>query len=360
MASEAPPTTTEYIQHHLQNLVYGKLPVGFERDSNSEVLTSDTWVMAENQMEVAEMGFWAIHVDSMAWSIGLGVIFCWIFRSAALKATTGTPSGLVNFIEMVIEFIDASVKDSFHGKNRMVAPLGLTVFVWIFLMNLMDLIPVDLIPELLTFVGVKYQKIVPSTDPNVTMGMALSVFCLMVFYSIKLKGIEFLKELTLHPFEPPKKGWPIIFTPLLILVNFFMEFVSLLAKPFSLGLRLFGNMYAGEMIFILIATMLAGSAGAGYLGGFQGSSTDANFAIWLPIFALTIVLLSLNLKDKISTKNTVLAVASLLVLGGGVFALGGGAIQWAWAVFHILVVTLQAYIFMVLTVVYVSMAHETH
>ena len=359
MASEA-PTTTEYIQHHLQNLVFGKLPVGFERDSNSEALTSDTWVLAENQMEVAEMGLWAIHLDSIIWSIGLGAIFCWIFRSAALKATADTPSGLVNFIEMIIEFIDASVKDSFHGKNRMVAPLGLTVFVWIFLMNLMDLIPVDLVPEMLTYVGVKYQKIVPSTDPNVTMGMALSVFCLMLFYSLKLKGIDFLKELTLHPFEPPKKGWAVIFAPLLILVNFFMEFVSLLAKPFSLGLRLFGNMYAGEMIFILIATMLAGSAGAGYLGGVQGGSTDANFVVWIPIFALTIAILSLNLKGKISTKNTVLSVAILLLFGGGIFALGGGAIQWAWAVFHILVVTLQAYIFMVLTVVYVSMAHETH
>ena len=139
-----------------------------------------------------------------------------------------------------------------------------------------------------------------------------------------------------------------------------MEFLSLLAKPFSLGLRLFGNMYAGEMIFILIATMLAGSAGAGYLGGVQGSSTEANFVVWIPIFALTIAILSLNLKGKISTKNTVLSVATLLLFGGGIFALGGGALQWAWAVFHILVVTLQAYIFMVLTVVYVSMAHETH
>ena len=180
------------------------------------------------------------------------------------------------------------------------------------------------------------------------------------FYSIKLKGIGFIKELTLHPFSPPTKGWAVVFTPILILVNFFMEFVSLIAKPFSLGLRLFGNMYAGEMIFILIATMLAGSAGAGFLGGLQGSSGEANFAIWVPVFVLAIVLLWLNLRNKISTRNTILGTSLLLAFAGGIFALGGGAIQWAWAVFHILVVTLQAYIFMVLTVVYVSMAHEDH
>jgi F-type H+-transporting ATPase subunit a len=362
MAGENPASTTEYIQHHLQNLVYGKLPEGFERhtEAGTEVLAADTWTMAHGAAEAAAMGFWAIHVDSMAWSIGLGVLFCWIFRSAAVKATSGVPSGMVNFIEMVVEFIDESVKDSFHGKNKMVAPLGLTVFVWIFLMNLMDLLPVDLVPKLLVLVGVEYQKIVPSTDPNVTMGMALGVFCLMVFYSIKLKGIGFIKELTLHPFSPPTKGWAIILAPVLILVNFFMEFVSLIAKPFSLGLRLFGNMYAGEMIFILIATMLAGSAGAGFLGGLQGSSEEASFAIWSPVFILTVVLLWLNMRDKVSTKNTIIGTSILLAFAGGVFALGGGAIQWAWAVFHILVVTLQAYIFMVLTVVYVSMAHEEH
>lgn len=280
MASGETQTTTEYIQHHLQNLVYGKHPDG-------------SWGFAHSIEEAQEFGFWAIHVDSMAWSIGLGLVFCWLFRRVAAKADTGVPSGLQNFVESIVEFVDSSVKDSFHGRNRLVAPLALTIFVWVFLMNLMDLIPVDLVPWLLSLAGVHYQKIVPSTDVNVTMGMALAVFALMLYYSFKIKGAGFIKELTMHPFN----HWA--FIP----VNLFMEVVGLLAKPFSLGLRLFGNMYAGEMIFILIATMF--SAG--------------------------------------------------LILG-----VAGGLLQIGWAIFHILIITLQAFIFMVLTVVYLSMAHEDH
>jgi F-type H+-transporting ATPase subunit a len=151
---------------------------------------------------------------------------------AAKRATTGVPSGMLNFVELIVEFIDGAVKDSFHGRNKMVAPLALTIFVWIFLMNLMDLLPVDLVPELLMLAGVNYQKIVPSTDPNITLGMALGVFILMLYYSIKIKGTGFISELTMHPFN----HWG--FIP----VNLFMETVGLLAKPFSLGLRLFGNM----------------------------------------------------------------------------------------------------------------------
>ena len=203
MSGENPASTTEYIQHHLQNLVYGKLPGGFERhtENGTEVLAADTWTMAHGATEAAAMGFWAIHVDSMAWSIGLGIIFCWMFRRAAVRATTGVPSGFLNFVELIIEFIDSTVKDSFHGKNKMVAPLALTIFVWIFLMNLMDLLPVDLIPKVLMLAGVEYQKIVPSTDPNITMGMALGVFVLMLYYNIKIKGFGFVKELTMHPFN---------------------------------------------------------------------------------------------------------------------------------------------------------------
>jgi F-type H+-transporting ATPase subunit a len=194
---------------------------------------------------------------------------------------------------MVVEFVDNTVKDTFHGRNPLIAPLALTIFVWVFLMNLMDLLPVDLVPEGLKLAGIEYQKIVPSTDPNITMGMAVGVFILMLFYSIKVKGFGFVKELSLNPFNHP------LFIP----VNLFMEVVGLLAKPFSLGLRLFGNMYAGEMIFILIAALF----GAGVM--------------WvLP--------------------------AALLQVG--------------WAIFHILVITLQAFIFMVLTIVYLSMAHEDH
>ena len=340
MAGENPASTTEYIQHHLTNLVYGNHP-------------ENGWGFAHGAQEAAEMGFMAIHVDSMVWSIGLGILFCWIFRSAAKRATTGVPSGVLNFVELIVEFIDGAVKDSFHGSNKMVAPLALTIFVWIFLMNFMDLLPVDLIPELLMLAGVNYQKIVPSTDPNITLGMALGVFILMLYYSIKIKGTGFIAELTMHPFN----HWG--FIP----INLFMETVGLLAKPFSLGLRLFGNMYAGEMIFILIATMFAAGAGAGLVGGglhaqIFGEHTSAWF--WLVIFILVCSVCGLNLKGKISTGKTVLLCMVFMALGGGLTALGGGLMQWGWAVFHILVITLQAFIFMVLTVVYLSMAHEDH
>ena len=340
MAADGPANTTEYIQHHLTNLVYGNHP-------------ENGWGFAHGAQEAAEMGFMAIHVDSMAWSIGLGLLFCLLFRAAAKRATTGVPSGMLNFVELVVEFIDSAVKDSFHGNNKMVAPLALTIFVWIFLMNLMDLLPVDLVPELLILAGVEYQKIVPSTDPNITLGMALGVFILMLYYSIKIKGTGFIAELTMHPFN----HWG--FIP----VNLFMETVGLLAKPFSLGLRLFGNMYAGEMIFILIATMFAAGAGAGLIGGglhaqIFGQNTSALF--WLVIFILVCGVCWLNLKGKISTGKTVLLCVVFMALGGGLTALGGGLMQWGWAVFHILVITLQAFIFMVLTVVYLSMAHEDH
>ncbi len=294
MAGES-QTTTEYIQHHLQNLAYGKLPAGYERhsaDGSHHTLEQDTWTWAHGSEEAAAMGFNAFHVDSLAWSFGLGLVFCLLFRAVAKKATPGIPTGLQNFIEIVVEFVDGNVKDMFHYKNPLVAPLALTVFVWVFLMNLMDLIPVDLVPEIMKLFGVEYHKIVPSTDPNITLGMALGIFVLMIFYSIKMKGaVGFTKELTMHPFN----HWG--FIP----VNLFMELVGLLAKPFSLGLRLFGNMYAGEMIFILISVMYT---------------------------------------------------------AGWVFGLFGGVLQLGWAIFHILVIILQAFIFMVLTVVYLSMAHD--
>ena len=286
-------TVSEYIVHHLTNLTYGKLPGGFERYDGSIVPEGGVWTMAHGGVEASAMGFNAIHIDSMLWSIGLGIVFCWLFRGVAKKAEAGVPSGFVTFAEMIVEFVDNTVKDTFHGRNPLIAPLALTIFVWVFLMNLMDLIPVDLIPWTLMQLGVEYQKIVPSTDPNITMGMALGIFVLMLYYSIKVKGFGFVKELTLNPFNHP------VFIP----VNLFMEVVGFLAKPFSLGLRLFGNMYAGEMIFILIAALF--SAGL----------------FWL---------------------------------------LPAGLMQIGWAIFHILVITLQAFIFMVLTIVYLSMAHEDH
>ncbi|RKZ34953.1 MAG: F0F1 ATP synthase subunit A, partial [Gammaproteobacteria bacterium] len=239
------------------------------------------------------MGFWAIHVDTMFWSIFLGGMFLWLFRKAAVKASSETPSGWQNFVEWVIEFIDETVRGTFTAKNDLVAPLALTLFVWILLMNLMDLVPVDWIPGLASLIGIPYMKVVPTTDPNATLGMAIAVFGLMIPYSIKVKGPGgFIGELAFQPF--PKWMFP---------VNLLLEIVSLLSKPVSLALRLFGNLYAGEMIFILIA---------------------------------------------------------LLYSGGVVLGVFGGVLQWAWAVFHLLIVLLQAFIFMILTVVYLDMAHHEH
>ena len=279
MSTEA-HSSGEYIKHHLQNLTYGQLPDG-------------TWGFAHGAAEAKAMGFWAINVDSMLFSIGLGLIFLWLFRMAAKKATAGIPGGLQNFVEWVIEFVDGSVRGSFPYQSTLVAPLALTVFMWVFLMNLMDLFPVDWFPYAATLTGLPHLKIVPSTDPNVTFGLSLSVFLLVLYYSFKMKGPGgFFSELAFQPF--PKILFP---------VNLLLEGVGLIAKPISLSLRLFGNMYAGEMIFILIALMFG---------------------------------------------------------GGWVLAVFGGALQWAWAVFHILIITLQAFIFMVLTIVYMDMAHAEH
>ncbi len=286
MASEQ-MTSTDYISHHLTNWTYGCTDTGCK--------------VAETAKEAGEMGFWAIHLDSMLWSVGLGVIFCLIFWLVSKKATSGKPGKLQAFVELIVEFVDSNVKDSYGGKSKVIAPLALTIFVWIFLMNLMDLIPVDFVPVLAQKIGAMmghdphhvYMKIVPSTDPNVTLGMSISVFALMIFYSIKEKGIGgFVGELTLHPFSSDNK----LIQAILIPINFILEFITLIAKPISLGLRLFGNMYAGELIFILIALM----------------------PFW---------------------------------------------IQWMlsvpWAIFHILVITLQAFVFMMLTIVYLSIASST-
>lgn len=279
-------TASGYIKHHLQNLTYGQ-------KSNGE------WGFAHSSQEATEMGFWAIHVDTMIWSIVVGTLFLFFFTRAANRATAGVPSGLLNFVEMIVEFVDDNVKSTFHGKTPIVAPLALTVFVWVLGMNLMDLVPVDWIPHLAAMAGVEYMKVVPTTDVNATMGMSLTVFILVLFYSVKVKGPRsFAAELTMQPFSA-KFPMNIVLLP----INFFLETVGMVAKPVSLGLRLFGNLYAGEMIFILIALM--------YTGG----------------------------------------------IALGTF---GGALQLVWAIFHILVVVLQAFIFMVLTIVYLNMAHEHH
>jgi len=280
MATEGEARTSgEYITHHLQNL---------------QVCPTDSgWVWnkcAGNPL--------AINVDSMFWAVLLGILFCWSFRAAAKSAEIGRPGKWQAFVEMIVEFVDTSVRETFHGKSRLIAPLALTIFVWVFLMNLMDLVPVDWIPWFSEHVlQIPYMKVVPTTDVNITFGMSIAVFLLIIYYTIANKGVSgFLGELTLHPIAPPTKGAGLIAAPFIIAFNFILESVALLAKPLSLSLRLFGNLYAGELIFILIALL----------------------GIWqLPL-------------------------------------------HFGWAVFHILIVLLQAFIFMMLTIVYLSLASEKH
>ena len=220
-------TASEYIQHHLQNLTFGNHP-------------ENGWGIAHGALEAKQMGFWAIHLDSMFWSILLGSLFCFVFWLAARKAHAGVPGALQNFCETMVDFVDGSVKDTFHGKNELIAPLALTIAVWVFLMNLMDLVPVDFIPEFAKRVlGIEYMKVVPTTDVNVTLGMSLSVFALIIYYSLKVKGAKgFLAELTLQPFSSDNKIIKYAFVP----VNLLLEGVGLIAKPISLALRLFGNL----------------------------------------------------------------------------------------------------------------------
>jgi F-type H+-transporting ATPase subunit a len=289
MASESghgPQTSGDYIQHHLQNLQVCK-------DEGGQ------WVW--NQCAGNPM---AINVDSMFWSVFLGLVFVTLFWRAARNAKKAKPGRFQALVEIIVEFVDSSVKDTFHGKSRLIAPLGLTIFVWVFLMNFMDLVPVDWIPMLAGSAGIPYMKVVPSTDVNVTFGMSIAVFFLIIFYTIKNKGVlGFIGELTLHPIAPPTKGVGLIAAPFMIAFNFILESVALIAKPVSLSLRLFGNMFAGELIFILIATMFSGG----------------------------------------------------LLLGAG-----GGLLHVGWAIFHVLIITLQAFIFMMLTIVYLSLASESH
>ncbi len=261
--SENPADASAYIQHHLVNL-----PLNL----HNFTFTSG--------------GFWTLDVDTLGIAIVLGVLFCWLFRLAAKKATAGVPRSWQNFVEIMIDFVDSQVKETYNGKSQLIGPLALTIFVWVFLMNFMDLLPVDLLPRIMGAMGAPYFRAVPTADPNLTIGLALSVFCLIIFYSLKIKGFKGVGHELMHsPF------------PYLLPVNFIFRVIEEFAKPLSLSLRLFGNLYAGELIFILIALL----------------------PWWIQ------------------------------------WTLGG-----AWAIFHILIITLQAFIFMMLTIVYLSMAHEMH
>ncbi len=278
LESEGSLTTVEYIQHHLTNLTVGP-------SFNQETQTIE--------------GFWVFNLDTIIISILLGLLIVVVGIVVNKKADTGIPGKFQNFVEYILEFVDNQVKDTFPGKNKLIAPLALTIFVWVWLMNFMDLIPVDLIPSLFKFFGVHHIRAVPTTDISLTFALSFSVFALILYYNIKSKGfVGYIKLFLFHPFG--KFAIP---------ANILMTAIEELAKPLSLGLRLFGNLFAGELVFLLIA-LIGGSAvfGLGML-------------IWYP---LQIVL------DII------------------------------WLVFHVLVITLQAFIFMILTIVYLGMASEKH
>ena len=279
MSEAAHNTAGGYIQHHLTHLQLCR--------------ADDHWVWNE-----CHGNFWAVNVDSMVFSLLLALLLGYLFRRVAVTASRDRPGRVQALVELIVDFVDDSVRSTFSGKSRLIAPLALTIFTWVFMMNFMDLIPVDFLPAAVEKPGVaEYLRVVPTADVNVTFGMSLSVFALVLFYSFRMKGAGgFLAELTMHPLNPKDLGVPVVFWPLVITFNFVLETVGLLAKPLSLSLRLFGNMYAGELMFILIAL----------LGVYQ-----------LPL-------------------------------------------HFPWAVFHILIITLQAYIFMMLTIVYMSQACEHH
>lgn len=266
-AHEGGGSVVGYIQHHLKNFTTGE-------------------------------GFWTIHLDSLFYSVLLAVIFLVVFTKVARKATSDVPGKLQNFVEIILEFVDQQVRDTYHGTSKFIAPLALTIFVWVFLMNFMDLIPVDLLPFIGSKIGVHEMRVVPSTDLNITFGMSFAVFIMIIYYSIKIKGVGgFAKELAFQPFGAK-----------MLPVNLLLKVIEEIAKPISLGLRLFGNLYAGELIFLLLAVFTLGEA------------ADAS-----PVLGVTQFLLGLG-----------------------------------WALFHLIIITLQAFIFMMLTIVYLSMAHEDH
>jgi F-type H+-transporting ATPase subunit a len=286
MAAEQPSSANEYILHHL-TFLQNKDPQGI-------------------------VDWSVIHWDSVFFSVLLAVLFGGSFYLAARKAqkNTGVPGKFQNFIELLIEQINEQVEGAFsHKASALIAPLGLTIFCWVLLFNAMDVLPVDLLPAIAHGAGFEHLKVVPSTDLNVTFALSLTVFVLIIYYSIKMKGLGgFIAEFTLQPFSAKNP----IAKVLLIPANLVLEVVPFIARPISLSLRLYGNLFAGEMIFLLLAALTL--AGIGQL------STAGGWALLIVQFLLALV----------------------------------------WAIFHLLVITLQAFIFMVLTVVYLAMAHEHH
>jgi F-type H+-transporting ATPase subunit a len=285
MAAENGPSAGEYIVHHLTHLQNHK---------------------AKNVVDFTVFNF-----DSLFWAISLGVIGCWLLWLAARKATSGVPGRFQAAVEILVEMVDSQAKGIVHNatSRKFVAPLALTVFVWIFLMNAMDLLPVDLLPLLWEKYYAAtghdphhaYMRVVPTADLSITMGLSVAVLLVCLFYNIKVKGIGgWAHELFTAPFGSHPLLWPF---------NFMMQIIEFVAKTVSHGMRLFGNMYAGELIFLLIALMG---------GAWSLSATGIGLAI------------------------------------GHIIA------GTAWAIFHILIITLQAFVFMMLTLVYVGQAHDAH
>jgi F-type H+-transporting ATPase subunit a len=278
MAAEGHADSGSYVLHHLTNL---KL---------------DLHTMA---LDPEAKGFWVLNLDSVIFSLVLGSVFLLILLRAASAAKAGKGGGLLNFVEMLLEFWTKQVKEVFPHANPLVVPLALTIFVWVLFMNLMDIVPVDLLPFVAGHAGLDHLRIVPSTDVNITFGLSLGVFLLILAYNIVFKGpVGFIKEVLTFPFGP----W-------LAPVNLVLRIVEEIARPVSLALRLFGNLFAGELIFVLIALLLA------------------------------------------QARNGV---------GGAALATLGFGADLAWAFFHLLVIPLQAFVFAVLTVVYLSTAAESH
>jgi len=283
-AAEGGGGATDYIVHH-ETFLSNKVPHGI-------------------------VDFTAINLDTVFFSVLLAVLFAASFYAVARRATTGIPGRFQLFVEVLVDFIDNQVRDTFHGSSKLIAPLALTIFAWILLFNIMDLVPVDLLPAAAHGAGLQHLKVVPSTDLNATFAMSLSVFALIIFYSIRMKGpLGFLAELTLHPFSSKNP----FLQALLVPVNFLLESVTLLARPVSLSLRLYGNLYAGEMIFLLIAVLTLSR-------GLEG----------------------------------------LLTVGGWVAIIVQIILGLIWSIFHVLIIVLQAFIFMVLTIVYLALASEHH
>jgi F-type H+-transporting ATPase subunit a len=282
--AEETPNPNEYILHHLTFLT-NKAPHGL-------------------------FDFSAVNLDSVFFSVLLAVVFGGSFYAAARHAGTGVPSKFRNFVEWVVELVDEQVQGIFHTKSRLIAPLALTIFCWVFLFNAFDVLPLDLLPGLAGAAGVGHLRIVPSTDLNVVFGLSLTVFLLIIFYSIKMKGLlGFLGEFVLHPLRVRN---PIAQIPI-SLFNLVVELAGFIARPVSLALRLYGNIFAGEMVFILIAlmTLTHGFAGLASVGGWVGTIGS-------------------------------------LVLGV------------VWSAFDLFIGFLQAFIFMILTVVYLAQASEHH